>query len=78
MGDMTEDELRNKKLWFLWFAKLAKNEKVTKILFSANEGATGTDDAHKGTWYILIRQTWQEISIGIRYRYEDSERSLLN
>ena len=45
MGDMTVDELKNKKLWFLWSAKPAKNGKVTKIPFSANGGATGTDDA---------------------------------
>lgn len=50
MGDMTVDELKNKKLWFLWSAKPAKNGKVTKIPFSANGGATGTDDAHKDTW----------------------------
>ena len=30
MGDMTVDELKNKKLWFLWSAKQAKNGKVTK------------------------------------------------
>lgn len=50
MEDMTVGELKNKKLWFLWSAKPAKNGKVTKIPFSANGGATGTDDAHKDTW----------------------------
>ena len=50
MGDMTVDELKSKKLWFLWSAKPGKNGKVTKVPFAANGGATGTDDAHKGTW----------------------------
>ena len=46
MGDMTVDELKNKKLWFLWLAKPGRNGKVTKVPFAANGGATGTDDAH--------------------------------
>ena len=50
MGDMTVDELKDKKLWFLWSAKPGRNGKVTKVPFAANGGATGTDDAHKGTW----------------------------
>ena len=50
MGDMTVDELKDKKLWFLWSAKPGKNGKVTKVPFAAYGGATGTDDAHKGTW----------------------------
>lgn len=48
MGDMTVDELKDKKLWFLWSAKPGGNGKVTKVSFAANGGATGTDDAHKG------------------------------
>lgn len=28
MGDMTVDELKDKKLWFLWSAKPGKNGKV--------------------------------------------------
>ena len=50
MGDMTVEELKEKKMWFLWSAKPAKNGKVTKVPFSASGGATGTDDAHSGTW----------------------------
>lgn len=50
MGDMTVDELKDKKLWFLWSAKPGGNGKVTKVSFAANGGATGTDDAHRGTW----------------------------
>ena len=50
MGDMTVDELKDKKLWFLWSEKPGRNGKVTKVPFAANGGATGTDDAHKGTW----------------------------
>ena len=50
MGDMTVDELKSKKLWFLWSAKPSKNGKVTKVPFAANGRATGTEDAHKGTW----------------------------
>ena len=49
MGDMTVDELKDKKLWFLWSAKPGGNGKVTKVPFAANGGTTGTDDAHKGT-----------------------------
>ena len=45
MGDMTVDELKDKKLWFLWSAKPGRNGKVTKVPFAANGGATGTDDA---------------------------------
>lgn len=50
---------------------LAKNEKVTKILFSANEGATGTDDAHKGTWVYfdeadMARNKFQVSGIGMK------------
>ena len=47
---MTVDELKDKNLWFLWSAKPGRNGKVTKVPFAANGGATGTDDAHKGTW----------------------------
>lgn len=47
---MTVEELKDKNLWFLWSAKPGKNGKVTKVPFAANGGATGTDDAHKGTW----------------------------
>ena len=32
MGDMTVDELKDKKLWFLWSAKPGKNGKVTKAV----------------------------------------------
>ena len=62
MEDMTVDELKNKKLWFLWSAKPAKNGKVTKIPFSANCGVTGTDDAYKDTWCLLTRQIRQKTS----------------
>ncbi len=37
MGDMTVDELKDKKLWFLWSAKPGKNGKVTNIPFTANQ-----------------------------------------
>ena len=50
MGDMTVDELKDKNLWFFMVSKPGKNGKVTKVPFAANGGATGTDDAHKGTW----------------------------
>lgn len=73
MGDMTVDELKNKKLWFLWSAKPAKNGKVTKIPFPANGGATGTDDAHKDTWVSFDEADTAKKVSGIRYRYEDSE-----
>lgn len=36
MGDMTVDELKDKKLWLLWSAKPGKNGKVTKVPFAAN------------------------------------------
>lgn len=65
MGDMTVDELKDKKLWFLWSAKLGRNGKVTKVPFAANGGATGTGDAHNGTW-LLMMQNQPEISFGHR------------
>lgn len=34
MGDMTVDELKDKKLWFLWSAKPGRNGKVTKVPFA--------------------------------------------
>ena len=63
MGDMTVDELKDKKLWFLWSAKPGGNGKVTKVSFAANGGATGTDDAHRGVHgYLLMMQNQPEIS----------------
>ena len=59
MGDMTVDELKDKKLWFLWSAKPGRNGKVTKVPFAANGGATGTDDAH-------IRRCFQERDMNAR------------
>lgn len=44
MENIIVDVLENKKLWFLWSAKPAKNGKVPKIPFSANGGAIGNDD----------------------------------
>ena len=71
MGDMTVDELKSKKLWFLWSAKPGKNGKVTKVPFAANGGATGTDDAHKGTWVSFddaesARNQFQASGIGLK------------
>ena len=67
MGDMTVDELKSKKLWFLWSAKPGRNGKVTKVPFAANGGATGTDDAHKVHGYLLMMQNQPEIS----FRHRD-------
>mgnify|MGYP002602739368 FL=1 len=66
MGDMTVDELKDKKLWFLWSAKPGKNGKVTKVPFAANGGATGTDDAHKGTWVSFDDAELQDSSTSIQ------------
>lgn len=71
MGDMTVDELKSKKLWFLWSAKPGKNGKVTKVPFAANGGATGTDDAHKGTWVSFddaesARNQFQASGLGLK------------
>ena len=71
MGDMTVDELKDKNLWFLWSAKPGKNGKVTKVPFAANGGATGTDDAHKGTWVSFddaesARNQFQASGIGLK------------
>lgn len=71
MGDMTVDELKDKKLWFLWSAKPGKNGKVTKVPFAANGGATGTDDAHKGTWVSFddaesARNQFQASGLGLK------------
>lgn len=68
MGDMTVDELKNRKLWFLWSAKPAKNGKVTKIPFAANGGATGTDDAHKDTWVSFDEEKMYWIKAGMPVR----------
>ena len=88
MGDMTVDELKDKKLWFLWSAKPGGNGKVTKVSFAANGGATGTDDAHRGTWVSFddaelqdsstsIQLVSQKSVSGIGAWLEDSERLLL-
>ena len=71
MGDMTVDELKSKKLWFLWSAKPGKNGNVTKVPFAANGGATGTDDAHKSTWVSFddaesARNQFQASGIGLK------------
>ena len=71
MGDMTVDELKDKKLWFLWSAKPGRNGKVTKVPFAANGGATGTDDAHKGTWVSFddaesARNQFQASGLGLK------------
>ena len=71
MGDMTVDELKDKKLWFLWSAKPSRNGKVTKVPFAANGGATGTDDAHKGTWVSFddaesARNQFQASGLGLK------------
>lgn len=71
MGDMTVDELKDKKLWFLWSAKPGKNGKVTKVPFAANGEATGTDDAHKGTWVSFddaesARNQFQASGLGLK------------
>ena len=71
MGDMTVDELKDKKLWFLWSAKPGRNGKVTKVPFAANGGATGTDDAYKGTWVSFddaesARNQFQASGLGLK------------
>ena len=71
MGDMTVDELKDKKLWFLWSAKPGGNGKVTKVSFAANGGATGTDDAHRGTWVSFddaesARNQFQASGLGLK------------
>lgn len=71
MGDITVEELKEKKMWFLWSAKPAKNGKVTKVSFSASGGATGTDDAHSGTWVSFddadaARNKFQTSGIGMK------------
>ena len=75
MGDMTMDELKDKKLWFLWSAKPGRNGKVTKVPFAANGGATGTDDAHKGNTYykdFTITEETKEL-YAKEYGYEETE-----
>ena len=71
MGDMTVDELKDKKLWFLWSAKPGKNGKVSKVPFVANGGATRTDDAHKGTRVFFddaesARNQFQALGLGLK------------
>lgn len=43
-------ELMDRKIWFLWIWSKDKNGNPTKKPIAANGGATGTDDAHSGTW----------------------------
>ena len=88
MGDMTVDGLKDKKLWFLWSAKPGRNGKVTKVTFAANGGATGTDDAHKGTWVSFddaesARNQFQASGIGLKipkgfFLLEDRKSTRLN
>ena len=71
MGDMTVKKLKDKKLCFLWSAKPGRNGKVTKVPFAANGGATGTDDAHKGTWVSFddaesARNQFQASGLGLK------------
>ncbi len=71
MGDMTVDELKDKNLWFLQSAKPGRNGKITKVPFAANGGATGTDDAHKGTWVSFddaesARNQFQASGLGLK------------
>ena len=71
MGDMAVEELKEKKMWFLWSAKPAKNGKVTKVPYSASGGATGTNDAHSGTWVSFddadaARNEFQASGIGMK------------
>lgn len=53
MPDETKNpmqELMDRKIWFLWIWSKDKNGNPTKKPIAANGGATGTDDAHRGTW----------------------------
>ena len=52
-------------------AKPGKNGKVTKVPFAANGGATGTDDAHKGSWVSFddaesARNQFQASGLGLK------------
>lgn len=44
MGDMTVEELKEKKMWFLWSAKPAKNGKVTKRIVNIHHQLQRTSD----------------------------------
>lgn len=50
MGEITIEELKQKKIWFMWNYMPGKNGKITKVPFSAYGGATGTDDKYRDTW----------------------------
>ncbi len=50
MGEVTIEELKQKKIWLVWNYVPGKNGKVTKVPFSAYGGATGTDDKYSDTW----------------------------
>lgn len=50
MKDMTVEDLKVMKIWFLWNYSPGKNGKMTKVPFSTYGGETGTDEAHKDTW----------------------------
>ena len=48
--EITIEELKNRKIWFLWSGQPIKNGKISKIPFAADGGATGADEAHEHTW----------------------------
>lgn len=52
VGEITIEELKQKKIWFVWNYMPGKNGKITKVPFSAYGGATGTDDKYKDTWAV--------------------------
>lgn len=52
VDEITIEELKQKKIWFVWNYMPGKNGKITKIPFLAYGGATGTDDKYKDTWAV--------------------------
>lgn len=46
---MQMDEIKSQKLWLCWNFKFVKG-RWTKVPISATGAATGTDEAHSGTW----------------------------
>lgn len=50
MQEVTIEELKSEKIWFLWSRSRTRDGKYTKVPFSTYGGATGTDDAHQNTW----------------------------
>ena len=54
-------ELKQMKIWLLWKWGKDRNGKPTKVPFSAQGGATGTDKGHSSTWI-----TYEDVMVAMQ------------